>query len=349
MVRVSFISPGLRSEMKPLVTVLIDTYNYGRFIDDAIQSSLNQTFPSNYIEIIVVDDGSTDDTPERVKKYKDKIRYIYKENNGQASAFNIGIKEAKGEYIILLDSDDYMENERVERVVNEFECYKDVVSVLNARRIIMNDKIIKDEDYPKFHNIPLNEENLQSFIAASYGTSRSAFRKSVLMKILPLPEKELKIEADLYLNLVMFFLGGLSCLKEPLTVYRVHGDNLFHLSSYEKLPAQIDTMKSSIKYFKNTVQNIQKEKAFLADRIAFPYEIEIKEKEFALNVYKKKAKRKDVFLIEVLKYKLNKSKWSWRYKFYKIFTLPFLLLLPPLLLWKLRRMYYEKFFLKSKD
>jgi len=62
--------------------VVIDTYNYERFLDEAIQSVLNQSFPQKEMEIIVVDDGSTDDTPEKMRKYKGKIVYIYKENAG---------------------------------------------------------------------------------------------------------------------------------------------------------------------------------------------------------------------------------------------------------------------------
>src|SRR5260370_17330054 len=91
----------------PLVTVLIDTYNYGRFIEDAIESVLKQDFPLGQVEILVVDDGSTDDTAERVKKYGSRIRYLYKRNGGQASAFNFGLANAKGEIIPFLHAADY--------------------------------------------------------------------------------------------------------------------------------------------------------------------------------------------------------------------------------------------------
>jgi len=70
------------------ITVLIDTYNYGRYIEEAIESVLAQDFPAEEMEILVVDDGSTDDTRARVGKYADRVKYIYKKNGGQASAFN---------------------------------------------------------------------------------------------------------------------------------------------------------------------------------------------------------------------------------------------------------------------
>jgi glycosyltransferase involved in cell wall biosynthesis len=92
---------------EPLVTVLIDTYNYGRFIEEAIESVLAQDFPLDEVEILVVDDGSTDDTSQRIEKYRSRIHYFCKPNGGQASALNFGIAYAKGEIIALLDADDF--------------------------------------------------------------------------------------------------------------------------------------------------------------------------------------------------------------------------------------------------
>src|SRR5690348_4302755 len=89
------------------VTALIDAYNYGRFIEEAIESVLGQGVPAEQLEILVVDDGSVDDTCARVKKYAGHVTYLYKENGGQASAFNFGISRAKGEIVALLDADDY--------------------------------------------------------------------------------------------------------------------------------------------------------------------------------------------------------------------------------------------------
>src|ERR1700730_10813668 len=110
----------MRSELSgrgPLVTVLIDTFNYGHFIDEAIRSVLVQDFPAEQMEIIVVDDGSTDDTRERVAQYAERVQYFYKPNGGQASAFNFGIAKARGEYVALLDADDYWLPSKLSKVV----------------------------------------------------------------------------------------------------------------------------------------------------------------------------------------------------------------------------------------
>src|SRR5271170_5646108 len=90
----------------PVITVLIIAYNYGRFVEEAIDSVLAQDFPLDNVEIIVVDDGSTDDTAERVGKYGSKIQYFHKSNGGQASALNLGFAKARGEIVVLLDADD---------------------------------------------------------------------------------------------------------------------------------------------------------------------------------------------------------------------------------------------------
>ena len=79
---------------EPAVSVLITTYNHGRFVGEAIESLLSQDFPPDRFEIPVVDDGSTDDTQERVKKYGERIRYFYRPNGGQAAALNYGIARA---------------------------------------------------------------------------------------------------------------------------------------------------------------------------------------------------------------------------------------------------------------
>lgn len=341
-------SRNLGTKLIPKVTILIDTYNYGRFIEDAIQSALNQTFPSKDIEIIVVDDGSTDNTHERVKKYKDKIKYIYKENGGQASAFNVGFKNAQGEYIVLLDADDYLLPQRVEKVVNEFEKYKEVVCVLNARRIVLNDKIFKEETFPEFHNLELSEKNVDLFIKSSYGTSRSAFRKSAIEKIFPLPEQSLKIEADLYLNLVAHWIGNLACLNEVLTVYRIHGENLFHLISYDRLPLQIESIMTALGYVREKVSGLSRKDIHLLDKLLLPYEIERKEKEFVLALNKGTVRRRDVLSIEIDKYRLGKSTWSNSYKFYKLITLPVLMILPPRILWNLRKLFWRMGFYKLR-
>jgi glycosyltransferase involved in cell wall biosynthesis len=87
-----------------LVSAVIPSYNYGQYVCDAVQSALSQTYP--HLEVIVVDDGSCDDTRQRLEAFAGRIRYIYQQNKGLSAARNAGIRLAAGEWIALLDADD---------------------------------------------------------------------------------------------------------------------------------------------------------------------------------------------------------------------------------------------------
>jgi glycosyltransferase involved in cell wall biosynthesis len=104
----------------PLVSVIIPTYNRSRLVKEAIESVLSQTYTN--FEILVIDDGSIDDTGEEVKKIKDsRIRYFYKQNGGIASARNAGVDNSKGKYIALLDSDDLYTEKYLEIMTGRLE------------------------------------------------------------------------------------------------------------------------------------------------------------------------------------------------------------------------------------
>src|SRR5258708_37665165 len=100
----------------PVVTVLITTYNYGRFIEEAIESVVSQDYPQERGQIVGVDDGSTDDTAERVKKYGERVEYFYQANGGQAAALNFGMAKARGGSRAVLDADDFFLPGRLTRV-----------------------------------------------------------------------------------------------------------------------------------------------------------------------------------------------------------------------------------------
>jgi len=98
--------------MAPKFSVIIPTYNRENFIETAVKSVLAQTFKD--FELVVVDDGSTDNSRDRLRRYDSQFLYIYQENNGPSNARNRGLKEARGEYIAFLDSDDRWTNNKLE-------------------------------------------------------------------------------------------------------------------------------------------------------------------------------------------------------------------------------------------
>ena len=99
------------------LSVIIPVYNVEEYLNECLDSITNQTLEG--IEIICIDDGSTDNSPNLLKEYQKKdqrIKIITKENGGQATARNLGIKEAHGEYIAFIDSDDFIEPEMLEKL-----------------------------------------------------------------------------------------------------------------------------------------------------------------------------------------------------------------------------------------
>ncbi len=114
---------------RPAVSVLIDTYNHERYIEQAVVSAIEQDFPKNEFEILVVDDGSTDRTPEIVRKFGPRVRLLRKSNGGQASAFNAGIPETRGQFVAFLDGDDWFAPGKLSAVMEAFDEHPDVAAV----------------------------------------------------------------------------------------------------------------------------------------------------------------------------------------------------------------------------
>mgnify|MGYP001576085848 CR=1 FL=1 len=109
---------------KPLVSVITPTYNAGAYLRDTIRSVLGQTYSN--LEHIIIDDGSTDDTAEVVRAFSDpRVKYFHQKNSGQSAARNAGIAAAKGEYVALLDADDFFLPDKLSEQVGYLEAHPD--------------------------------------------------------------------------------------------------------------------------------------------------------------------------------------------------------------------------------
>lgn len=217
---------------KPFVSVLIDTYNHERFIEKAIVSVLEQDFPAAEREIIVVDDGSTDSTPEIVRKFEPQVRLLRKENGGQASAFNAGIPECRGEIVAFLDGDDWWAQNKLTGVGQAMAGNPTVGIVGNGIVVVGRDGREQTEilrEGFQFQANTIEGGKLFQRRGAFLGTSRMTIRAELLRRIGPVP-KSIEIQADEYLFTLAAVLAEVKILAEALTYYRMHDANSFQLA-----------------------------------------------------------------------------------------------------------------------
>lgn len=215
------------------VSVLIDTYNHERFIEKAVLSVLEQDFPAADREIVVVDDGSTDHTAEILRRFEPLIRVIRKPNGGQASAFNVGIPDCRGEIVSFLDGDDWWAQGKLRRVADLMSADPSLGMIGHAIIESYNDgseRLIAPAAEKRFRLDSVASAEFFRMHRCYCGTSRLTLRSSVARKMLPLPEA-LVIEADEYLFTLAPALAGALILTEAFTHYRIHGGNLFMASS----------------------------------------------------------------------------------------------------------------------
>jgi len=210
----------------PLVSVIINNYNYGRFLGPAIDSALHQTYRP--LEVIVVDDGSTDNSHEVIAQYGTRISTVLKKNGGQASAFNEGFRKSRGDMVIFLDSDDLLRPDAAETAISRFS-RPDIVKTHWPMTVIDEDGHALGFTIP---DGPLASGDLRASVFrsgpathVSAPTSGNAWSRWFLEKIFPVPEPIYRINADKFLFELAPFFGTVDCLKRPIGQYRKHGRN----------------------------------------------------------------------------------------------------------------------------
>ncbi len=214
--------------MAPTISVLITNFNYARFLPQAIDSVLAQTVPPH--QVVVVDDGSTDDSLAVLRKrYSSTVEVLAKPNGGQGSAFNAGFTRCDGNVICLLDADDYWRPGKLAAVAAAFRRTPYAAMV---RHDLVFEELGGPQDgrrvlglRPSTHRAVHRSRALTDRHHAP--TSALAFKRELLEKILPMPELDFRISADAYLYTLACTVGEVVDLEEALAVYRLHGNNGF--------------------------------------------------------------------------------------------------------------------------
>lgn len=219
------------SQNAPFLSVVINNYNYSAFLREAIDSCLAQRYEQ--FEVIVVDDGSEDDSPQIIHSYGDRIIPVLKSNGGQASAINAGFAASRGEIIVLLDADDYLFENSLTTIAEAWTSEKtDPETVqMQCRLDLVNTEGNRLDLYPA-PEIAFDQGDVRSLLRqrgrySTTVTSGISFHRRVLTEILPIPETDFRISADGYLVTVAPFYGAVGCIETSIGARREHQNNFW--------------------------------------------------------------------------------------------------------------------------
>jgi hypothetical protein len=235
-------SPGARMS----VEVIINNHNYGRFLPDAIDSAIAQTYGG--VRVIVVDDGSTDQSREVIARYGARITSVLKRNGGQASALNAGYARGEAELVIFLDADDVLVPDVAARVAGAFAAHPGAAKAQYRMAVVdeygrRTGEIKPPERYRLPEGDLSREELTFPFDLPSMATSGNAFPRRVLERLLPMPEAEYRLLADWYLVHMAPLFGPVVTLDAIGACYRVHGANRYEQSQPE---LDLDHVRKSV-------------------------------------------------------------------------------------------------------
>lgn len=193
-----------------MVSLIITTYNYAQYVERAIRSALEQSLPKNQLEILVINDCSTDRTPDILANYEEEVRvYNLEENLGLSGARNFGIKKARGQFVVFLDADDYIHRD----LLKTQKLFLDENNALDA---VSTDYYLVDERGQHIKHVSSEEEPIACGIM---------FRKDFLFNIGLYDESfRAREEEDLRIRWVEQY--GIYNLILPLYRYRMHDHNL---------------------------------------------------------------------------------------------------------------------------
>jgi glycosyltransferase involved in cell wall biosynthesis len=208
---------------QPLVSIVIDNYNYAPFVAAAIRSALEQTYKN--LEVIVVDDGSTDESREVIAAFGNRVKPVFQDNRGQSGAFDAGFVAARGGIVIFLDSDDALRPEAVAEIVAGWR--PTVAKVQFCLATVDADGRFVGNVFPNFppdlSSARIRAEVIRTALYPCPPTSGNAYSRWFLEKTMPLPR--IVCGADGPLNTVAPLYGEVVTIDKPLGYYRVHDRN----------------------------------------------------------------------------------------------------------------------------
>ncbi|MCK4738568.1 MAG: glycosyltransferase family 2 protein [Deltaproteobacteria bacterium] len=284
-------------EKFPLVSVVVPTYNHSSYISDCLKSITSQDYPN--IELIVINDGSTDKTDEVIKKFISEtdfeIKYTTKKNEGVGKTMSLGLKQASGEYFCELCSDDLLPPTSISRRVEYMEAHKSADVVFGRIRAIDAQGVLiepsGDKEKPGFDSeLHTFEEFVQNKAIITFHTGMS--RTSALREVGGFDEDF--YTEDTYIRYLLVVFKEVAFLDEPVVDYRHHGTNISKgkpfwmrsekILSFEKLLSRVEEISEKVE-----LRNIIKEQLFSELLKYLKIGFKVGEKRMALAIRLKKA------------------------------------------------------------
>lgn len=216
------------------VSILLNNHNYREYLAAALDSALAQEHPD--VQVVVVDDGSTDGSRELLRSYSDRAEVILAEHGGQAAAFNRGMERASGEVVMFLDSDDVLRPTAASRAATALGERPAAARVQFRMEVIDAAGVPTGDVRPPAHRALRSGDLRHAILAAPFDmawipTSGNAFRAAALRRIFPIPAEEYgALGADWYVVHLATLLGEVVSVDEIQSSYRVHGANHHELS-----------------------------------------------------------------------------------------------------------------------
>jgi glycosyltransferase involved in cell wall biosynthesis len=210
----------------PGVTIAINTYNYGHLVSRAIASALDQDYSEGSVEILIIDDGSTDDTAAEIRRFGGSVKYIKQPNRGQAAAINTALRTAESEIICLLDADDQFYPNKLRRVVEAFGEHPNAGVVLNRFDIVDQNGSLIEACVPARLICTGLRDRALFWRAPGIPTSGISLRKSIAQRI-HIPQDAFRICADSFLLSILPVMTDTQVVLESLHRYVLHGENYY--------------------------------------------------------------------------------------------------------------------------
>ena len=210
-----------------LVSVVIPVYNSEKFLEECLDSILAQTYQN--IEIIAVDDGSTDSSPDILERYSDKINIISQKNQGLASALNLGISKMKGDWFKWFSPDDVMYSNTIEILINEAKNPPSTILYSNWNIIDETGNILREFHESNYNELSEYDFNVRLLDGQQINVNTTLIPAIFLKKygIRELDEP-VAIDYDFFLRSALLHGARFHLIPQPLVKYRIHTGQLSH-------------------------------------------------------------------------------------------------------------------------